>query len=74
MVAAAQFVPLDISLAGRTLYFKAVTFGTSQDAAEAIPFVFNPLFTSVVASVFTDEAGEAYVDENGSPYYTEETT
>jgi hypothetical protein len=67
MVAAAQFVPLDISLAGRTLYFKAVTFGTSQDAAEAIPFVFNPLFTSITVSNLT-VGGEA-ITVDGQPIF-----
>jgi hypothetical protein len=67
LVAAAQFVPLDISLAGRTLYFKAVTFGTSQDAAEAVPFVFNPLFTSVTVAPLTT-GGEA-ITLAGQPIY-----
>jgi hypothetical protein len=67
MVAAAQFVPLDISLAGRTLYFKAVTFGTSQDAAEAVPFVFNPLFSSVTISPITVSGEQVTVD--GQPIY-----
>ena len=67
MVAASQFVPLDISLAGKTLYFKAVTFGTSQDAAEAVPFVFHPLFTSVTVSAIT--SGGETITVNGSPLY-----
>lgn len=69
MVAGAQFVPLDISLAGRTLYFKAVTFGTSQDAAEAIPFVFTPLFTSVTVDAYVDDAADPYEDDGGHIYY-----
>jgi hypothetical protein len=71
MVAAAQFVPLDISLAGRTLYFKAVTFGTSQDAAESVPFVFNPLFTSVSVEAYTDDNGFEYTDDADNIYYYE---
>lgn len=67
MVAAAQFIPLDISLAGRTLYFKAVTFGTSADAAEAVPFVFSPLFTSVTVSAIT--TGGETVTVDGQPIY-----
>jgi hypothetical protein len=71
MVATAKFVPLDISLAGRTLYFKAVTFGTSQDAAEAVPFVFNPLFTSVSVEAYTDDNGFEYTDDADNIYYYE---
>jgi len=71
MVAAAQFVPLDISLAGRTLYFKAVTFGTSADATEAVPFVFNPLFTSVSIEAYTDDNGITYTDDADNVYYYE---
>jgi hypothetical protein len=72
MVSSAQFVPLDISLAGTTLYFKAVTFGTSADAAEAVPFLFTPAFTSVIVDAYVDESGDPYVDEDGNIYYTEE--
>lgn len=70
MVATAQFIPLDISLAGRTLYFKAVSFGTSADSAEAVPFVFNPVFTSVTVEAYTDEGGSPYTDEDGYIYYS----
>lgn len=71
MVATAQFVPLDIGLAGKTLFFKAVTFGTSQDAAEAVPFIFTPLFTSVLVEAYTDDAGNVYTDDADRIYYYE---
>lgn len=67
LVETAQFVPLDISLAGRPLYFKAVSFGTSQDAADAVPFVFNPLFTTVIVGSLT-RSGET-VTVSGQPIY-----
>ena len=70
MVSTAKFVPLDIGLAGRTLYFKAVTFGTSADAAEAVPFVFTPAFTTVTVEAYTDESGSPYTDEDGNIYYS----
>lgn len=71
MASTAQFLPLDISWAGLTLYFKAVTFGTSPDAAEAVPFVFSPLFTSVVVEAYTDDAGNVYTDDADNIYYYE---
>lgn len=71
MVATAQFLPIDISLAGRTLLFKAVTNYTSADDAQPVPFLFNPIFTNVTVEAYTDENDEAYTDENGEIYYTE---
>lgn len=62
-----QFIPLDISLAGTTLYFKAVTFGTSADSAEAIPFVFSPVFTNVSVGVLTVDGTSVTV--GGEPIY-----
>lgn len=73
MVASSKFVPLDISLAGQTLYFKFVSFGTSADDTTAIPFVFNPMFFGAsTVEPYTDESGESYVDESGEIYYSEE--
>lgn len=74
MLSSVYFLPLDISLAGQTLIFKFVSYGTSADDADEYPFVFNPLFTSIVVSAFRDENGEAYADENGAIYYTETIT
>lgn len=72
MLASAQFLPLDISLAGRTLYFKFVSFGTSPDDAEAVPFMFNPsFFGAPLIEPYTDESYENYVDELGEIYYSE---
>lgn len=67
MLDTVQFLPLDISLSGRTLYFKAVSFGTSIDAATAVPFVFTPLFTSVTISPITVSGEQVTVD--GQPIY-----
>jgi len=67
IVATTRFVPLSISLAGKTLYFKAVTFGTSADSVEAVPFVFNPLFTSI--SIDTLTYGGEVVTVDGQPIY-----
>jgi hypothetical protein len=67
----AQFVPINVSLAGTILYFKAVTFGTSQDAAEAVPFVFSPLFSSVIVETYTDDNGFTYTDDADNTYYYE---
>jgi putative tail protein len=73
MVATAIFLPLDISLSGKTLIFKAVSLGTSSDDAEEYPVVFNPLFTSVVIDPYTDDAGSTYTDNAGNIYYYEAT-
>lgn len=67
MLDTAQFLPLNIGLAGKTLYFKAVTFGTSADSVEAVPFVFNPLFTSI--SIDTLTYGGEVVTVDGQPIY-----
>lgn len=73
MAASARLLPLDISLAGQTLYFKFVSFGTSADDTTAIPFVFNPMFFGApTIEPYMDENGEIYVDELGETYYSEE--
>jgi hypothetical protein len=69
MVARLQFLPLDISLAGRTLFFKFVSYGTSADDTVPLEVVFNPLFTSVIIEAYTNENGEIYRDGNNSIYY-----
>lgn len=73
MVASTKFVPLDISLAGRILYFKFVSYGTSADDTAPYPFLFNPLFFGApVIEPYVDEVGDIYVDESGATYYSEE--
>ena len=67
MVQSAIFLPLDISLAGRELIFKAVSFGTSPDDTDEYPFVFNPMFTSVTVAQLT-EGGDP-ITVNGNPIY-----
>lgn len=39
---AVVFVPIDVNLAGQTLYFRAVTIGTSSDAAVPFTAVYEP--------------------------------
>ncbi len=73
MVASSKFLPIDIGLAGKTLYFKFVSFGTSPDDADALPFVFNPLFTGPpTIEPYLDDNGDPYVDDGGFTYFTEE--
>lgn len=71
MVATSIFLPLDISLAGRIIIFKAVTFGTSEDDAEEYPVLFSPLFTTITIEQYTDDAGNPYTDDQNNPYYYE---
>jgi photosystem II stability/assembly factor-like uncharacterized protein len=40
--AAVIFVPIDVSLAGQTLVFRAPTLGTSSDSAEEVSIVYEP--------------------------------
>lgn len=67
MLSSVYFLPLDISLAGQTLIFKFVSYGTSPDDAEEIEFVFNPIFTSVTVAQLTD--GGIPITVNGNPIY-----
>jgi hypothetical protein len=72
MAASAKLVPLDLSLAGQTLYFKFVSFGTSADDTEAIEFVFSPLFFGApTIEPYTDDADNIYTDEADNVYYYE---
>lgn len=64
------FLPLDITLAGRTLLFRPVTFGTIPDNNAIYSVVFNPLFTGPqVIEAYVNESDEIYVNENGSTYF-----
>jgi hypothetical protein len=60
------FVPLDVSLAGTTLYFRPVSLGTVAANNAAYPVLFQPQFTSVSAADFVqDEVGAVITAENG---------
>lgn len=73
MLSSAVFLPLDISLAGRTLIFKAVSYGETLDDTAEYPVQFLPLFTSVVIDPYTDDAGNIYTDDADNIYYYETT-
>lgn len=74
MLSSVYFLPLDISLAGKVLYFKFVSFGTSADNTEEIPFLFNPIFTSIVIEPYTDDSENIYTDNADNVYYYEAVT
>lgn len=44
----ALFLPVDSSLTGTTLYFRAVTNGTAADSAEVVLLPFNPVPSEVI--------------------------
>lgn len=61
------FLPLDISLAGKTLIFRAVTRGTARENNATISVVFLPQFTGPEEVEFYEtEAGENYETEDGT--------
>jgi hypothetical protein len=66
---AVQFLPLDLSLAGKTLIFRPVTFGTLEADAPTYSVVYTPQFTTLNIETYTNGAGDIYTDQNGSPYY-----
>jgi hypothetical protein len=66
---AVQFLPIDLSYAGRTLIFRPVTFGTSEADAPTYAVVYRPQFTTLNVEPYTTSAGDPYVDAGGSPYY-----
>lgn len=60
------FLPLDISLAGRTLYFRPVSLGTVAANNAVYQVVFRPLFTSAaVIDFYETELGEVITTESG---------
>lgn len=66
------FLPLDITLAGRTLIFRPVTRGTIPANNDTYSVVFIPQFTSgQTFDFYTDAIGEKYSDANGAFYYKE---
>jgi hypothetical protein len=61
-----NFIPLDVSLAGKTLYFRPVTLGTVAANNAIYPVVFRPLFTSAPTIDFLEtELGEVITTETG---------
>lgn len=64
------FLPLDITLAGRTLHFRPVTFGTLPENNATYSAVFSPLFTGPqVIDPYVNQSNEIYVNEIGSTYF-----
>lgn len=64
------FVPLDISLAGREILFRPVTFNTAPDSNAIYPVTFLPQFTGPqVIEAYVNDAGDPYLNESGTPYY-----
>jgi hypothetical protein len=47
MLDAVYFLPIDLSFAGKTLYFRAVGFGEDAESAVVIPLVYSPDMTVV---------------------------
>jgi hypothetical protein len=52
-----NFVPLDVSLAGKTLYFRPVSLGTVPANNDSYAVVFQPMFTSAPAIDFLETTG-----------------
>jgi hypothetical protein len=53
------FVPIDVSYAGRTLYFRPVSLGTIPENNAVYPVVFQPMFTGAPTIDFLEtKAGE----------------
>lgn len=67
--AAVQFLPLDLTLSGRTLLFRAVSIGTAEGENPVIPFVYAPQFTTLSIEEYRSSSGEIYTDASGSIYY-----
>lgn len=65
MLGTTTFLPIDISHAGKTLIFKAVSYGTTLDETPEYPVVFNPLFTSITISSLT--TGGDIITVSGDP-------
>lgn len=61
-----NFIALDASLAGKTLYFRPVSLGTIPANNDVYPVVFQPMFTSAPAIDFLeDEVGAVITAESG---------
>jgi len=64
------FVPLDISLAGRVLLFRPVTFNTAPDSNASYAVTFLPQFTGPqVIEAYVNDVGDTYTNESGSTYF-----
>lgn len=63
------FLPLDISLSGRVIKFRPVTFGTPPESNAVYAVTFLPQFTGPqVVEAYVNESGDPYVNESGSTY------
>lgn len=68
-LSAVYFLPLDISLAGKPLLFRPVTFGTVPENNATYSAVFQPQFTGPqVIQTYVDADGNPYVDADGNYY------
>ena len=66
------FLPIDVSHAGQTIYFRAVTRGTPVENNDIVTAVFDPQFTTPASTDFyTDASGVKYTDADGAFYYRE---
>lgn len=64
------FLPIDISHAGKTIYFRAVTRGTPVENNDVVTAVFDPQFTTPAPTDFyTNASGEKYFNADGVFYY-----
>lgn len=64
----AYFLPIPEEFIGDTLYFKAVAFGVSADAVQAVAVVYNPPALPVTFDYIT-YSGEPYVTVSDELYY-----
>lgn len=63
------FLPMDIALSGRAIYFRPVTFGTPPESNAVYTVTFLPQFTGPqVVEAYVNESGEEYANESGSTY------
>lgn len=69
MLADAVFVPIDVSLAGRSLIFRAVSLGTAPENNATFSIVYNPQFTAQTVDFYTNASGQRYTNLAGEPYY-----
>lgn len=69
MLDGATFIPLDVSLAGQTLWFRPVSLGTAAANNAVYKVVFLPMFTSGgTVDFYTDDLGNVYTDQSGTYY------
>lgn len=64
-----HFLPLDMSLAGKTLIFRPVSIGTAAANNATFEAIFTPQFTTVVIDRYVNDVGAYYFNDAGSTYY-----